>query len=114
MKTATLAELVGAKIRLHRLARNMTQEQLAESIGMAGTYLAQIERGEKNVKLNTIEKITAGLHITVYDLFDEKEGNLQENKWVWASILILLQQDEGKQRQAHRLLKALFENDENE
>ncbi len=107
-----LAALIGAKIRLHRLARNMTLDQLGETIGMAGTYLAQIERGEKNVKLSTIEKVATGLHMTVYDLFDEKEGSLQEKKWVWASVLLLLQHDEVKHRQAYRILKALLIEDE--
>ncbi|WP_394297998.1 helix-turn-helix domain-containing protein [Gordoniibacillus kamchatkensis] len=29
------------------MEHNLTQEQLAETIGMAATYLGQIERGEK-------------------------------------------------------------------
>lgn len=105
------AQQIGAKIRLHRMAQNLTQEKFAESIGMAATYLAQIERGEKNVKLSTIEKIASGLHMTVYDLFDEKEASLQQKKWIWASVLLLLQHDEAKHRQAHRILKALLDDD---
>lgn len=75
----TFAKAVGAKIRLYRIEQNLTQEQLAESIGMAPTYLGQIERGEKNVKLQTIEKIATALDMSVYELFnDEKEAKLQQ------------------------------------
>ncbi|CAM3657740.1 helix-turn-helix transcriptional regulator [Cohnella lubricantis] len=107
---STFAQIVGAKIRLYRMEQNLTQEQLAESIGMAATYLGQIERGEKNVKLQTIEKIALALHMSVYDLFsDEKEANLQQKKWLWASILLLLKHNDAKQRQAYRILRELLE-----
>ncbi|WP_088833619.1 helix-turn-helix domain-containing protein [Paenibacillus tyrfis] len=78
---ATFAEQIGAKIRMYRIEKNLTQEQLVESIGMAATYLGQIERGEKNTKLNTIEKIAYALDMSVYDLFlNEQEGHLQKKK----------------------------------
>jgi len=107
---STFAQIVGAKIRLYRLEQNLTQEKLAESIGMAATYLGQIERGEKNVKLQTIEKIALALHMSVYDLFsDEKEANLQQKRWLWASVLLLLKHNDAKQRQAYRILRELLE-----
>ncbi|MBU5672155.1 helix-turn-helix domain-containing protein [Paenibacillus brevis] len=105
---ATFTQIVGAKIRLHRMAHHLTQEQLGERIGMAGSYLAQVERGEINVKLLTIEKIASGLHMSVHDLFGDQAGSLQENPLIWESVLLLLQQDEARQRQAHRILKALL------
>lgn len=109
---ATFAELIGAKIRLYRMAKNLTQEQLAESIGMAATYLGQIERGEKNVKLSTIEKIATGLNMTVHDLFhDDKEDSLQQKKWLWASVILLQQHNEKKQHQAYRIIKELLNPD---
>ncbi|UQZ86438.1 anaerobic benzoate catabolism transcriptional regulator [Paenibacillus konkukensis] len=110
---ATFAQIVGAKIRLHRMAHNLTQEQLGERIEMAGNYLAQVERGEINVKLNTIEKIASGLHMSVHDLFGDEAGSLQENPWIWECVLLLLQQDEARQRQAHRILKALLTEEDN-
>jgi Predicted transcriptional regulators len=107
---STFAQIVGAKIRLYRMEQNLTQEQLAESIGMAATYLGQIERGEKNVKLQTIEKIAMALHMSVYDLFsNDKEANLHQKKWLWASILLLLKHNDAKQRQAYRILRELLE-----
>ena len=89
---ATFAQIVGAKIRLHRIEHNLTQEKLAETIGMAATYLGQIERGEKNVKLQTIEKIALALHMSVFDLFnDEKEANLQQKKMVMGQHSLVAQ-----------------------
>lgn len=38
---------IGAKIRLYRLAKHLTQEQLADCIGSTGTYIGRLERGEK-------------------------------------------------------------------
>lgn len=106
----TFAEEIGAKIRLHRIARNWTQEQLAELSNMTASYVGQLERGEKDVRIHTIEKIARALDMSVYELFtDEKEAFLQEKKWVWESIVLLLKHNEQKQRQAYRILRELLE-----
>ncbi|WP_052487703.1 hypothetical protein [Gordoniibacillus kamchatkensis] len=70
----------------------------------------RLNAAKKNVKLQTIEKIALALHMSVFDLFsDEKEANLQQKKWLWASILLLLKHNDAKQRQAYRILRELLE-----
>lgn len=107
---ATFAEQIGAKIRIHRITRNWTQEQLAEMSNTTASYIGQLERGEKDVRIQTIEKVAAALDISVYSLFtDEQEAFLQEKKWVWESILLLLRHSKEKQHHAYRILKELLE-----
>ena len=48
----------------------MTQEELAEKCGLQTSYLAGVERGDRNIPLQTLEKITAGLEINAKDLFE--------------------------------------------
>jgi len=60
--------------------------------------------------MQTFEILATTLNMRVYELFnDEKEAKLQQRKWLWASILLLLQHDDAKQRQAYRILQALLE-----
>ncbi|WP_440115912.1 helix-turn-helix domain-containing protein [Paenibacillus sp. QZ-Y1] len=106
----TFAEQIGAKIRIHRVSRNWTQEQLAELSSMSASYIGQLERGEKDVRIQTIEKIATALDISVFGLFtDEQELYLQNKKWVWESILLMLRHNHREQHHAYRILKELLE-----
>jgi transcriptional regulator with XRE-family HTH domain len=57
-----LAEL-GAHLRQVREAREIPQAQLAHEIKMEPTNLAKIERGEKNVTVDTLVRIANGLDV---------------------------------------------------
>lgn len=48
---------MGAKIAALRKDRKLTQEQLAEKIGVTVQYLGTIERGKANTTLNRLDKI---------------------------------------------------------
>lgn len=66
---ANLVNRLGERIRLLRRERNLSQEQLGELAGLHTNYIGQVERGEKNVTIESLEKITAGLHISMEELF---------------------------------------------
>jgi transcriptional regulator with XRE-family HTH domain len=52
-----------------RLARGLSQEQLAERAGLHRNYVGGIERGERNVAIVNIAKLAAGLELTLAELF---------------------------------------------
>ena len=55
----------------------MSQERLAELSGCHPTYIGQIERGEKNATIESIEKIASALSVSLSTLF-EKLGATDE------------------------------------
>lgn len=57
-----LVKLVGANIKAIRLNKGWSREQLAERCGVQTTYLAGVERGERNITLQTLENLAAGLN----------------------------------------------------
>lgn len=59
---------IGAKIAALRKERKLTQEQLAEKIGVTVQYLGTIERGKANTTLNRLDKIAEVLGCSSYDL----------------------------------------------
>lgn len=64
-----LVNLVGERIRLIRKEINLTQEELAERAGLQNSYIGSVERGERNISIETLEKITHALDILPVDLF---------------------------------------------
>jgi len=62
-------EILGQNIRQERNNQNMTQEQLAERVGISAVFLSQIENAQKVPSLETVNKIVACLGITMENAF---------------------------------------------
>lgn len=61
----TILKKFGNKIREERLKQNLSQEELASRAGVHRTYIGMIERAEKNVTLESIEKLSRALNVSV-------------------------------------------------
>jgi transcriptional regulator with XRE-family HTH domain len=61
---------LGNKIRCLRKEREMTQEQLGEKASMHRTYIADIERGRRNVSVMNLCTMATVFGMNVADLFD--------------------------------------------
>lgn len=61
----------GKKVRTLRLEKGLSQEQLAELAGVHRTYIGMIERAEKNITLENIEKIAKALGCKVAELVED-------------------------------------------
>ncbi len=59
----------GHKVRQIRLKKNISQEELGFRSGLSKNYISDVERGRRNVSLQTIEKIAKGLEVAIKDLF---------------------------------------------
>lgn len=62
VKSAILVKF-GQRVRQERTTRKLSQEQLAELAGVHRTYIGMIERGEKNITLENIEKLAKALEL---------------------------------------------------
>ena len=50
---------IGRNLRAYRQARGLSQEAFAEVLGVHRTYMGGIERGERNLTLQSVERIAA-------------------------------------------------------
>lgn len=61
----------GNKIKELRKVKGLSQERLANMAEIDRTYLPTIEKGERNVSIEVVEKLAKALNVTIKDLFDE-------------------------------------------
>lgn len=61
----------GDKVKEQRIKKGLSQEQLAELAGVHRTYIGMIERAEKNITLESIEKLAKPLGLKISELFKE-------------------------------------------
>lgn len=61
-------ELLGCRIKALRTAKNYTQEQVADQIGVSRQKYARIENGLNQITLDILTKIAKVLDVTVGDI----------------------------------------------
>jgi transcriptional regulator with XRE-family HTH domain len=64
---------LGAALRARREALGITQYELARLCGMHRTFVAAVERGERNVSILTLLRITGALESTARDVFKKAQ-----------------------------------------
>lgn len=75
-----IAKSVGQRIRNYRTQQGLSQEKLAELSGCHPTYIGQLERGEKNATLESIDKIATALNVSLSKLFEKLGGQEDGDK----------------------------------
>lgn len=66
-----LLKEVGLRIQELRKERlNLSQSEFARKLGCDRTFLSRVERGVQNITLETLDKICAGLGITIKEFFN--------------------------------------------
>lgn len=67
----SIRTILAANMRRMRQERQLSQEALADKAGIHRNYLGGIERQERNVGLDNLEKIAKALGISVSQLLEE-------------------------------------------
>jgi transcriptional regulator with XRE-family HTH domain len=65
----TLRTRFGRQVRKLRFARELTQEQLAEKVGVSLNFLNLIERGQRAPSFDNMERLAKALKVQVFELF---------------------------------------------
>jgi len=64
-------QLLARNLRTLRLDRGWSQEKMAEKCGLHRTYVGAIERGERNVTLETLNALALALGVFPAELISE-------------------------------------------
>ena len=63
-----LQRRVGRNLRAYRLQRGLSQESFADVVGVHRTYMGGMERGEKNLTLQSLERLAERLDLDPLEL----------------------------------------------
>ena len=67
-QTGDLLAAIGETLRAERTERGLTLKQVAEGAHVSVSYLAEIERGEKDPSSRVLENVARGLDMEVSEL----------------------------------------------
>lgn len=99
---------LGERIRRLRKERGLSQEQLGEKSGLHTNYIGQIERGEKNLTIESLQKVAIGLDIPIGQLFQNIEL-VEENSELYEIIELLSRRAPKDYEMVLQILKTIFE-----
>lgn len=67
-----IREILAQNMRRYRSEKGMSQEELAAICGLHRTYISDIERCERNLSIDNVEKIALAFNVSVSDLLKEE------------------------------------------
>lgn len=100
----TITQSVGLRIRTYRQRCGMTQEELAEKAEVHHTYIGQVERGEKNLTIVTLEKILSALGVTFTEFFEHLDFCKSNETTASQCYDIINSKSPSQQEKIYRLL----------
>ena len=77
---SNISKIIGGRIRMYRNRNKISQEKLGELSGLHGKYIGQVERGEKNTTLETVEKMAKALKVPLEVLFENIVTGTTQNE----------------------------------
>lgn len=63
-----LQRRVGRNLRAYREAKGLSQEAFADTVGVHRTYMGGLERGERNLTLRSLERLSSTLGLDPLEL----------------------------------------------
>jgi transcriptional regulator with XRE-family HTH domain len=68
-KNSSARTVFAANMRSRRVALGLSQEELAEHAGLHRTYVGSVERAERNVSIEQMERIAVALDLPLREFF---------------------------------------------
>lgn len=66
-------ELIGKRIAQLRKRNDISQQKFAYEADIERSYLTHVEKGRKNISVNTLDKIIKALGVSVNEFFNYKD-----------------------------------------
>lgn len=103
-----IAVIVGERLRNRRKELGYSQEVISEMAGMHPTYIGQLERGEKNATIESVEKICIALHYPMEELFGKIVCCDEAGSVANQCYSLILSRPSAEQKQIYDFLKQLI------
>ena len=105
ISAAQLKKFIGAKIKLYRKKKNLSQAQLAELVNIEVKSLSRIESGHNYPQCDNLVAISKALDISPWQLYFSSEAkNVQAMK---KDIISALEEDEAKILPIYQYLQSI-------
>lgn len=103
----TFSQKLGKRIKELRKKSSLSQDQVAEQAGISGKYLGEVERGEVNVSVIILSKITLVFGVSMNDILTFDHLSTREDMES-ELFKIINTADEKSIQQIYRIVNAII------
>lgn len=75
-----IVKVFGENVRKYRTALGLSQEQFAEKCGLHRTYISTVERFQRNISIENVQRIADALGVEPYMLFIADNENNEDSE----------------------------------
>ncbi|WP_340005846.1 helix-turn-helix domain-containing protein [Paenibacillus sp. FSL K6-0276] len=106
--------LVGARIKQLRIQKGLSQAKLAEMADLQDTYIGGVERGKRNISLNSLEKIMSALEADPsealkFGRLDVLEEEVDKQNILDIHVSLLRERSLAEVKLVQRMIRDMFE-----
>jgi transcriptional regulator with XRE-family HTH domain len=65
-------KVFASRLRQIRQLKGLSQEELADMAGLHRTYVGSVERSERNISIDNIERLAIALEVDIIELLKEE------------------------------------------
>lgn len=105
---STISKNVGKRIRMRRQELGYSQELTSEKAGLHPTYIGQVERGEKNLTIESLEKICIALDYPMEDLFFKINSLDSKNVTAQKCYELIIEQPTNEHKNIYEILDTII------
>lgn len=91
-------KLIGSRVREERIKYNLTQEKLAENVGISASYMGLLERGDRILSVETLVKLSVALGVSTDSLLEATFDSVKKDSFaIQFSLMMSDLADDQKQ-----------------
>lgn len=98
---------MGVRVRALRQKKGLTQEELAEKVNVHYGYIGEIERGEKNLTIEILERIIHVLGVTLDEFFGCFNTDYARENFAIGCYNLVSRQTPEQQKASYEFLQSI-------
>ncbi|MDO4943072.1 MAG: helix-turn-helix transcriptional regulator [Lachnospiraceae bacterium] len=103
-----ISEMIGERLRAKRISMGWSQEYTAEQANLHPTYIGQVERGEKNITIESLAKICSALHYPMEEVLKHMISDSSRNHIADQCYELIIHQPPDEQELLYLILKNII------
>ncbi len=101
-------KLIGSRVREERIKYNLTQEKLAENVGISASYMGLLERGDRILSVETLVKLSVALGVTTDSLLAATLDSIKKDSFAVQFSLMMNELTDDQKQMVLDVIRAML------
>jgi len=100
--------LIGSRVRDERIKYNLTQEKLAENVGISASFMGLLERGDRILSVETLVKLSVALGVSTDSLLEATFDSVKKDSFAIQFSLMMNELTDDQKQMVLDVIRAML------